>query len=93
MWSQNPNFWSSISATSYVKDISGPLQLHHAKEDTHVPVIFSEKLNTLLEQANKTVEFYDYEGDDHNLSSNFNTAMDSTIEFFDKYIMNFSLTE
>lgn len=37
----NPEFWSSISANSYLKDLSGPIQLHHGTADTDVPVAFS----------------------------------------------------
>ena len=83
---QNPQFWNSISANSYVKDISGPIQLHHAKDDSHVPFNFSEKLNSQLQNANKLVEFYPYEGDDHNLTNSFNTAMGHSVEFFDRYL-------
>ena len=36
--------------------------------------------------AGKTVEFYTYEGDNHNLSGFFTTAMNRTIEFFDQYL-------
>lgn len=83
---KNPEFWNSISANSYLKDISGPIQLHHARDDSHVPFVFSEKLNTQLKEVNKTVEFYPYEGDDHNLTNSFDTAMERSIEFFDKYV-------
>lgn len=83
---QNPQFWNSISANSYVKDISGPIQLHHAKDDSHVPFNFSEKLNSQLQEADKLVEFYPYENDDHNLTNSFGTAMDRSVEFFDRYL-------
>lgn len=83
---QNPEFWNSISANSYLNDISGPIQLHHAKDDSHVPFIFSDKLNTQLKEANKTVEFYHYAGDDHNLTNSFDVAMERSIGFFDKYL-------
>lgn len=83
---ENPRFWDSISANSYLKDISGPIQLHHAKDDSHVPFIFSEKLYSQLKEANKTAEFFSYEGDDHNLANSFNIAMKRSIDFFDKYL-------
>lgn len=85
---QNPNFWNSISANSYIKDISGPLQLHHSKEDSHVPFSFSEKLNDQLKNAGKQVEFYSYEGDDHNITNSFNIAMERTVDFFDEHLKN-----
>lgn len=83
---KNPEFWNSISANSYLSDISGPLQLHHGTADTSVPVEFSQKLAEELKKENKTVEVYVYEGDDHNLSRNFAVAIRRSVEFFDKYL-------
>lgn len=83
---KNPDFWNSLSATSYLGDISGPLQLHHGTSDSSVPVDFSRKLNERLANLGKTVDFYEYAGDDHNISGNFSTAMNRSIEFFDKYL-------
>ncbi|OGH21569.1 MAG: peptidase [Candidatus Levybacteria bacterium RIFCSPLOWO2_01_FULL_38_13] len=82
----NPTFWNSISANSYLKDISGPLQLHHGTADSSVPIEFSEKLAGQMRQAGKEVEFYSYPGDNHNLSQNFNTAMQRSIDFFNRYL-------
>lgn len=83
---ENPEFWNSISANSYLKDISGPLQLHHGTADTSVPVLFSEKLALQMKAADKEVELFVYPGDDHNLANNFNTAMQRSVEFFDKHL-------
>lgn len=83
----NPEFWNSLSALNFVSDISGPVQLHHGTGDAHVPIEFSEKLNGTLGSAEKEVEFYTYDGADHNLSgSAFGLAMDRSVEFFDKYL-------
>jgi dipeptidyl aminopeptidase/acylaminoacyl peptidase len=83
---QNPEFWNSISANSYLADISGPLQLHHSTTDEEVPVEFSETLFYQLLNLGKYVELYKYEGDNHNISNNFGTAMQRTIEFFDRFV-------
>ena len=83
---QNPDFWNSISANSYLNDISGPLQLHHSTTDEEVPVEFSETLFYQMLNAGKYVELYKYEGDNHNISNNFSTAMQRSIEFFDRYV-------
>ena len=83
---QNPAFWSSISANSYLADISGPLQLHHGTADTSVPVMFSKNLEEQMQQDGKEVEYFTYEGDDHNISNNFSLAMQRSVDFFDKYI-------
>jgi dipeptidyl aminopeptidase/acylaminoacyl peptidase len=82
----NPDFWKGISANSYLEDLSGPVQLHHGTADESVPLEFSQTLYQQIQQAGKTVEFYTYEGDNHNLSNSFSLAMSRTIEFFDRYL-------
>lgn len=83
---KNPAFWSSLSANSYLEDVSGPIQLHHGTADTSVPVEFSEKLEKDLKEKGKTVELYVYDGDDHNIANNFNIAIQRSVEFFDTYL-------
>ncbi|MGD8585880.1 MAG: alpha/beta fold hydrolase [Chloroflexota bacterium] len=83
---ENPAFWEAISANSYVADLSGPLQLHHATTDSSVPVEFSEILYEQVQAAGLPVELYLYEGDNHNLFANFWTAMQRSIDFFDLYV-------
>ena len=81
----NP-FWQSISPTSFLSDISGPLQLHHATGDTSVPVSMSQKLQERMEAAGKVSELFIYQGDDHNISANFSSAMRESLAFFDQYV-------
>ncbi len=83
---ENQQFWDSLSANSYLTDVSGPIQLHHGTADSSVPVEFSEDLEIDLKSAGKTVELYTYPGDDHNISLNFNTAAQRSVEFFDRYL-------
>jgi uncharacterized protein len=83
---ENPDFWNSISANSYLNEISGPIQLHHGTNDTDVPVEFSELLFYQMLEAGQYVELYKYDGDNHNISNYFSTAMRRTIEFFDRYV-------
>ena len=87
---ENPAFWSSISANSYLSDLSGPIQLHHGTADEEVPLEFSETLFSQMLAANQYVEYYKYEGDNHNISNNFSTAMQRSIEFFDRFVKNLS---
>ncbi len=82
----NPDFWNSISATSFLAELSGPLQLHHDTADSEVPFQFSQTLYDEAVAAGKTAEFYSYPGDDHNLANSFGLAMTRTIAFFDKYV-------
>lgn len=83
---ENPDFWEAISATSYLADISGPVQLHHGTADTSVPPILSQIVYEQMLAEGKTVEYYEYEGDNHNLSESFGDAMYRTIKFFDQYV-------
>jgi dipeptidyl aminopeptidase/acylaminoacyl peptidase len=82
----NPEFWASISANSFLEGLSGPLQLHHGTADTSVPIEFSATLYEQIQDVGGTVEYYVYEGDDHNISTSFGLAMQRSIAFFDTYV-------
>src|SRR5258706_507976 len=82
----NSAFWDSISATSYLEGLSGPLQLHHGTADEDVPLEFSIRLAERARAAGQIADLYTYEGDNHNISNNFSTAMQRTIDFFDRYL-------
>jgi len=83
---ENPVFWASIDPRAHLTELSGPLQLHHATGDTSVPVEYSEDLYAQLQAEGVTSEVYIYEGDNHNISNNFGTAMRHSVEFFDLYV-------
>jgi dipeptidyl aminopeptidase/acylaminoacyl peptidase len=82
----NPEFWASIDPISYLSDLSGPVQIHHATGDQSVPVEFSEKLYERLQEAGQPAELYIYEGDNHNISANFGTAAQRSVAFFDQHV-------
>lgn len=84
---ENSEFWSSIDPYTFINDVDTPIQIHHGTGDTHVPFSFSESFKKVLEENNKSVELYSYEGADHNLSgSAFGPAMSRSVEFFNKYL-------
>jgi dipeptidyl aminopeptidase/acylaminoacyl peptidase len=83
---ENPEFWNSISANSYLAELSAPIQLHHGTADTSVPLLFSELLYDEISALDGNIELYKYQGDNHNISNNFGTAMQRSIQFFDKYV-------
>ncbi|MEZ4709380.1 MAG: alpha/beta fold hydrolase [Caldilineaceae bacterium] len=83
---ENPAFWASISPNSYLTDLSGPIQLHHSTLDESVPVELSQLLRDEIQAVNGTVEYYEYVGDNHNISANFNTAAARSVAFFDRYV-------
>ena len=80
---ENPDFWDSISATSYLTEFGGPIQLHHATGDTSVNYELSENLHSKMQDLGLESEVFIYQGDDHNLTQNFGTAMSRSISFFD----------
>jgi len=82
----NPKFWASIDPMTYMQDITAPIQIQHGTADEEVPYILSTKLDAALKSAGKVVEFYSYEGDNHNLSNNLNTALERSVAFFDLYL-------
>jgi fermentation-respiration switch protein FrsA (DUF1100 family) len=84
----NPLFWSSISANSYVRDLSGPIQLHHGSGDTVVPLAFSNLLLEDIAAVDGAVSYFAYPGDDHSLTASFETAMARSIAFFDAQVKN-----
>ena len=79
-------FWNAISSTTYIGDVSGPIQLHHGLSDETVPDALSKRLYDEMKAAGKEVEYFTYEGNDHNISQSFSTAMNRSVEFFDKYL-------
>lgn len=85
--SQNHPFWQAIDPYSYISDITAPIQVHQGLSDEDVPPLFAQDFVAALKKNGKTVEYYTYEGADHNLSSPaFETAEQRSIDFFNKYL-------
>ncbi len=85
-WQENPEFWQVMAPTSFLSDLSGPIQLHHGLNDERVDVKFSEDLKERVEHAGKNAELYTYPNTDHNLSQSFSLAMNRSVQFFDAYL-------
>ncbi len=85
---ENPAFWASLSANSYLADLGGPLQIHHGTADESVPYEMSEMLYDQMAAANRLARLYLYEHDDHNFSFYYGQAMERTIVFFDQFVKN-----
>lgn len=83
---ENPAFWNSVSANSFLADLGGPIQLHHGTADEDVPTVFSEILAQQMQAAGQTVDLHIYPGDNHNLSGYFSQAMIDTVAFYDRYL-------
>lgn len=85
---QNPAYWATISPNTYLADLSGPIELHHSTTDEMVPVAWSETLVQELDEVDSQPyqQLYTYPGDNHNISANFDIAMQRTIAFFDRNV-------
>lgn len=83
---ENPEFWASISSNSYLRDLSGPLQLHHGTADESVPYEFSPLLYDQITAVGGNVELYSYKDDNHNLAGQFSVAMKRSVDFFDLHL-------
>jgi dienelactone hydrolase len=82
----DPEFWASISANSYLADLSGPVQIHHGTADDIVPVQFSVKLYDQLKAAGVSAEIYTYLDDDHNITQNLDLALARSLAYFNKHV-------
>lgn len=82
----NPEFWASISANSYLAELSGPLQLHHGTSDATVPVFMSYQVAEQARAAGQIAELFIYDGDDHNIVNYFPAAIRRSVEFFDLHV-------
>jgi uncharacterized protein len=86
--SQNPAFWASISANTYVGDLSGPIQIHHGGADHEVPPEMSATLERQIRAVGVNTELYTYPGDDHDISRNLGAALSRSVQWFDRYVKN-----
>lgn len=83
---EDSEFWASISANSYLADLSGPVQIHHGTADDIVPVQFSVKLYDQLKAAGVSAEIYTYLDDDHNITQNLDLALARSIAYFNQHV-------
>lgn len=80
--SKNPRFWEKIDPYFYLENISAPIQLHHGTNDSSVPIELSNRLEEELKKVGKSVEYFKYTLDDHNIGNNSGLAWKRSIEFF-----------
>ncbi len=74
---------SSAFSSSFLADLSGPLQLHHGRVDKVVPASFSESLYQQLRAAEQPAELYLYPQGDHNIRVGFDEAKQRTLRCFE----------
>ncbi len=80
-------FWRDIAPTSYLSELKGAIQIHHSVDDAVVNIGYSRDLGALLDKTSIPHELHEYPNGGHNIEgSSFTTAMQRTVEFFEKYL-------
>ena len=80
-------FWENMAPTSFLNDLKGALQLHHATDDAVVNIGYSRDLISLLKKTTVIHELHEYKYGGHNIEgSSFVSAMQKTVTFYKKYL-------
>ncbi len=80
-------FWSTMAPTSFLNDLRGAIEIHHAVDDETVNIGYSRDLVSLLDKTKVVHEYYEYPSGGHNIAGvSFDPAMSRTVEFFKKYL-------
>jgi alpha-beta hydrolase superfamily lysophospholipase len=74
------------SIHAYFSDIAAPLQLHQGTADDSVPVSWSDDFYNEITILEKDIEYFIYEGADHNMLGGWDQAADRSLAFFKRYL-------
>lgn len=77
-----PDEYSQVSSLANIGLVSVPLLIHHATTDQSVPYSWGQTLAADLQQLGKSVKFYSYPHDNHDIAANWSVALTRDIEFF-----------
>jgi dipeptidyl aminopeptidase/acylaminoacyl peptidase len=78
----SPKDFQTLATIDNLQYLETPVIIHHGTKDQSVPFKWSEALAAKLEAAEKPVQFYTYENDNHDIAGNFSTVLNRDIEFF-----------
>lgn len=82
-----PEEYASLTPNNYLKSIDVPILVHHGTEDESVPYEWSIPFRERLDNAGVAYTFYEYPGENHNISRSFYKVMEKDMEFF-RSLMN-----
>jgi dipeptidyl aminopeptidase/acylaminoacyl peptidase len=83
----NP-YWRQVAPATYLGELKGAVQLHHAVDDDVVSIEYSRNLTKLMKEAGTTHESYEYATGGHNIVGiSFVQAMEGTVQFYKKYLL------
>ncbi|MCA9308161.1 alpha/beta fold hydrolase [candidate division WWE3 bacterium] len=77
-----PKDYPMYGAITNLDKLEAPIILHHGTLDESVPYQWAIDLEKELIQADKSVQFYTYQNDNHNLTASFTTVVERDVEFF-----------
>jgi dipeptidyl aminopeptidase/acylaminoacyl peptidase len=77
-----PAEYASLTPTNYLESIDVPILVHHGTEDESVPFEWSLPFRERLDTAGVDYRFYEYPGENHNISKSFYKVMDKDMAFF-----------
>ena len=77
-----PEDYPLLSPQSYLDSISVPILVHHGTADESVPFEWSIQFRENLDKAGVNYKFFEYPGEDHNISRSFYRVMDTDMKFF-----------
>ncbi len=77
----------SVYSNNDIDYITAPISLHQGLSDTEVNPEWSMELNDALKKEGKSIEYFEYPGQDHNFRNlGWDVISKRTIEFFDQYL-------
>ncbi len=77
---------SLFSLTNYLGNIKAPIQLNQGTADESVPLAWSDLLAKNLKIVGVDTSYLKYPGNDHNMRPNWNTVVESNLQFFQKHL-------
>ena len=78
----SPEEYNSISPLNYMDSIHVPILVHHGTEDESVPFEWSSAFRDSMDNFGVDYQFYEYPGENHNISGSFYSVMDKDMDFF-----------
>lgn len=73
---------TQISPIDHLSQINTPLNIHHSITDQSVPYSWGVALNAKLQSLHKSVNFYSYPNDNHDIAGHFTEALHRDVDFF-----------
>lgn len=76
------------SLTQYLNRIKAPLEINQGTADDAIPYVWTQTLVKNLKVNNPDLNFYSYNGADHNLQPSWNTVISRDLNFFRSHMEN-----